>query len=80
MCPVPKRSECLLFGLNFVLQQRGPHGLWCELSLNLGQHRGGVIASIHVGLGTNVGRKRHHIDTDIQQRRSMWAGPLAVGV
>lgn len=46
------------------------------------QHGGEVIASIlHIGLGTNMGEKTGHLrDTDIHQRLSMWAGPLAVGV
>ena len=55
MCLGPKRSKRVLIGLKLVLHLRGPHGVWCRLSI--GQHRGEVITSIlRALLGTRVGR------------------------
>lgn len=68
-----------LLGSKFVLlNHKGPHRVWCMLSLTMGQH--GATSIFHIGLGTNVGKKQHRRDTDIHQRLSMWAGPLALGV
>lgn len=48
----------------------------------MGQHGGEVITSIfHIGLGNECGEETGRSrDTDVRQRLSMWAGPLAVGV
>lgn len=76
---MPKRSKCSLFGWKFaLLYHKGSHGVWCELSLIIGQHGGEVVTAIlHIAQGTNVGRKQGR-DTDIHQRLSMWAAATLV--